>query len=47
MDQVRDSRSRIDHLFVTLDDVSEAVEHLWEMVPEENDDDSFAQKLGE
>lgn len=41
IDRVRDSRSRIDYLFVTLDDVSEAVERLWTLVPEAEDDRSL------
>ena len=31
------SRSRIDYLFIALDDVGEAVEHLWQMVPREGE----------
>ena len=34
MQRVRESRSRIDHMFPILDDVSSAVESLWGMVPE-------------
>ena len=41
VDQVRDAKSRVDYLFVTLDDVSEAVEHLWQMVDSEEDNDPF------
>ena len=33
VERVRDSRARMDHLFTTLDDVTSAVERLWEMVP--------------
>jgi uncharacterized protein with von Willebrand factor type A (vWA) domain len=33
VDRIRESRSRVDHLFVVLDDVSSAVKRLWEMVP--------------
>ena len=32
VDQVRESRSRVDYLFLQLDDVSAAVERLWELV---------------
>lgn len=35
VDRVRESRSRMDHLFLMLDDISSAVERLWELVPEE------------
>jgi hypothetical protein len=38
-DRVRESRSRMDYLFLLLDDVSAAVERLWEMVPKEGDDE--------
>ncbi|MDA0733781.1 MAG: hypothetical protein O2909_08570 [Chloroflexi bacterium] len=31
VDQVRESRSRVDYLFLQLDDVSAAVEKLWEL----------------
>ena len=31
--RVRESRTRMDHLFTLLDDVTSAVERLWEMVP--------------
>ena len=41
VDQVRDAKSRVDYLFATLDDVSEAVEHLWQMVDSEEDNDPF------
>lgn len=34
VDRVRESRSRMDHLFLMLDDISSAVERLWELVPE-------------
>ncbi len=37
IDRVRESRSRIDYLFIALDDVGEAVEHLWQMVPREGE----------
>ncbi|MCI0893351.1 MAG: hypothetical protein J4N84_00505, partial [Chloroflexi bacterium] len=30
--RVRDSRARVDHLFRILEDVMAAVEHLWDMV---------------
>lgn len=33
VDRVRESRSRMDHLFLILDDISAAVERLWELVP--------------
>ena len=33
VDRVRESRSRMDYLFLILDDVSSAVERLWELVP--------------
>ena len=32
VDRVRESRSRMDYLFLILDDVSSAVERLWELV---------------
>ena len=32
IDLVRESRSRVDYLFLQLDDVSAAVERLWELV---------------
>jgi hypothetical protein len=32
VDQVRESRSRVDYLFMQLDDVSAAVERLWDLV---------------
>jgi hypothetical protein len=38
VDRVRESRSRMDYLFLLLDDVSAAIERLWEMVPPENRD---------
>jgi hypothetical protein len=38
VDRVRESRSRMDYLFLLLDDVSAAIERLWEMVPPENQD---------
>lgn len=31
-EQIRESRSRVDYLFLQLDDVSAAVERLWELV---------------
>ena len=34
VDRVRESRSRMDHLFLMLDDISSAVERLWELVRE-------------
>ncbi len=33
VDRVRESRSRMDYLFLILDDISSAVERLWELVP--------------
>ena len=36
--KVRESRSRIDRLFSVLDDVTSAVERLWDMVPEYEQD---------
>ncbi len=36
--RVRESRARADHLFPTLDDVSAAVERLWEMVPRDDEE---------
>ena len=33
LDRVQESRSRVDHLFMRLDDVKSAVERLWSMVP--------------
>ncbi len=38
MQRVRESRSRIDHLFPILDDVTSAVESLWDMVPGDDQD---------
>jgi hypothetical protein len=38
VDRVRESRSRMDYLFLLLDDVSAAIERLWQMVPLENQD---------
>ena len=38
VDQVRESRSRVDYLFLQLDDVSAAVERLWELVSDNNAD---------
>jgi hypothetical protein len=45
LELVRDSRSRVDHLFLTLDDVSSAVERLWELIPYEITDELFEQAL--
>ena len=45
VDRVRESRSRMDYLFLILDDVSSAVERLWELVPAPEQDevlDEFA-----
>ena len=39
VDRVRESRSRMDYLFLILDDVSSAVERLWELVPDEDRDE--------
>ena len=36
-DRVRETRSRMDYLFLILDDVSAAIERLWELVPVENE----------
>ena len=36
VDQVRESRSRVEYLFLQLDDVSAAVERLWELVSDNN-----------
>ena len=36
-DRVRETRSRMDYLFMILDDVSAAIERLWELVPVENE----------
>ena len=33
LDRVQESRSRVDHLFMRLEDVKSAVERLWSMVP--------------
>ena len=33
VNRVRESRSRMDYLFLILDDISSAVERLWELVP--------------
>jgi hypothetical protein len=38
VDRVRESRSRMDYLFLLLDDVSAAIERLWELVPAEGRD---------
>ena len=45
LELVRDSRSRVDHLFLTLDDVSSAVERLWELIPYEITDELFERAL--
>ena len=39
VDRVRESRSRMDHLFLMLDDISSAVERLWQLVPQEASDE--------
>jgi hypothetical protein len=39
VDRVRESRSRMDYLFLLLDDVSAAIERLWDLVPLEIADD--------
>ena len=36
-DRVRETRSRMDYLFMILDVVSAAIERLWELVPVENE----------
>lgn len=36
VERIRESRSRVDQLFLVLDDVSSAVTRLWEMIPAEN-----------
>ena len=33
LERVQESRTRVDHLFMRLDDVKAAVERLWSMVP--------------
>ena len=33
LNRVQESRTRVDHLFMRLDDVKSAVERLWSMVP--------------
>ena len=38
VDQVRESRSRVDYLFLQLDDISAAVERLLELVSDNNTD---------
>ena len=38
-DRVRESGSRMDYLFLLLDDISSAVERLWELVPSPELDD--------
>ena len=43
-DRVRESRSRMDYLFLLLDDVSAAVERLWEMVPGEGGNERRTRK---
>ena len=39
VDRVRESRSRMDYLFLLLDDVSAAIERLWELVPPDTAND--------
>ncbi len=39
VDRVRESRSRMDYLFLILDDISSAVERLWELVPAPEQDE--------
>ena len=39
VDRVRESRSRMDYLFLILDDISSAVERLWQMVPAPDSDE--------
>jgi len=38
-DRIRESRSRVDGLFLALEDVRGAVLRLWEMVPREEEDE--------
>ncbi|MFQ6028831.1 MAG: hypothetical protein ACE5Q6_15210 [Dehalococcoidia bacterium] len=47
LELVRDSRSRVDQLFLTLDDVSSAVERLWELVPGETADEAVDEAVDE
>lgn len=37
VERIRESRSRVDQLFLVLDDVGSAVKRLWEMAPAENE----------
>ena len=39
LEQIRESRSRVDRLLPALEDICSAVEQLWEMVPREVEDD--------
>ncbi len=38
LDRVRESRTRIDHLFVRLEDLKSAVERLWALLPNEHNE---------
>ena len=38
LQNIRESRGRLDRLFSILDDVASAVEQLWDLVPVENED---------
>jgi hypothetical protein len=38
LQNIRESRGRLDRLFSILDDVASAVEHLWDLVPVEYED---------
>ena len=44
VDQIRESRSRVDYLFLQLDDVSAAVERLWELVSANTGDSLLAEE---
>ena len=39
VDRVRESHSRMDYLFLILDDISSAIERLWELVPAPDPDE--------
>ncbi len=45
VDRVRESRARMDYLFLLLDDISSAVERLWKLVPGPNPDPGCREML--
>ena len=47
LDRVRESRSRVDHLYIRMEDVKSAVERLWSMVPNAATVESQAESLAE